>query len=123
VRDEAARWLAMADEDWEVARLVLTAGYRSACVFHVHLSLEKLLKALIIEATGDDTPPYSHNLPYLASRLRRQIPDNVSDLLSVLTSYGEDARYRTSSRYSSEFCAAMMLRAGEAITWLRQLLN
>ena len=123
MRLETERWLAMADEDWQVAALALSAGYRNAFVFHAHLSVEKVLKALIIEATGNDVPPFSHNLLFLASRAGLFLPDNVKALLRRLTPLGTDARYALSGQYEDENCAVLVANVDEALVWLRQQLN
>ena len=49
---EARRWLAQAEEDLEVVRVLLDAGKHAAACFHAHQAAEKAAKALLY-ARGD----------------------------------------------------------------------
>ncbi len=49
MRDETRAWLTYADENFEVAKLVLSHGYVNACLHNVQQTIEKALKAVVIE--------------------------------------------------------------------------
>jgi HEPN domain-containing protein len=124
VRAETERWLTMAEEDWEVSRLVLAAGHRSAFVFHAHLCLEKTLKAIVMEESGSRLPPYIHNLVQLAALTGLTIDDNVMASLAKISPHGVDARYDNDLRgYTEEFCNDVLKGARESRQWLRHLLT
>src|SRR4051794_38837535 len=120
MRDETSTWLSMADEDWAAARVLLDAGLRRSTVFHVHLTVEKTLKALVWEATGAQ-PPKIHHLMILARLAGLDLPPLVDGFLGTLNREGIEARYaQTPAPYPIEFCERMMTTAGEVLPWLRQ---
>jgi HEPN domain-containing protein len=121
MRTETAVWLLMADEDWAAARVVLDADLRRSAVFHVHLAVEKTLKALIWEETGT-RPPYWHGLIELAGLLSLEMPFQVRVVLENLRN-GYEARYAESDRqYSRRVCDEMMTATNETLRWLKQTL-
>jgi HEPN domain-containing protein len=67
VKPETEAWITSADEDWEAARVLHGAGLYRSAVYQVHLHIEKLLKAIVIESLGRASVPYSHDLPRLLS--------------------------------------------------------
>lgn len=88
-------WIDRADEDWQVAHLLIQSGlasYGSIC-FHAQQCVEKLMKALLIKE--NIVPPYSHDL-LLLDRILKESNSNwqVSlEDLATLTQYGVAARY------------------------------
>lgn len=54
-------WKESADEDWAVAQQLLGSGRTRHGLFFAHLTLEKMLKALVCKNTGD-LAPRIHNL-------------------------------------------------------------
>ena len=58
-------WKESADESWESALYLAKGKHFSLCLFALHLTLEKLLKALWIKESVTDTPPYTHDLQKL----------------------------------------------------------
>lgn len=70
-------WLETAEEDWPVAE---------------HLYLEKLLKALVVQSTGEHAPR-SHNLMLLAERAGLTVSEHRRDILVRVTGYNIEARY------------------------------
>ena len=49
MRDETRAWLTYADENFEVAKLVLSHGYVNACLHNIQQTIEKALKAVVVE--------------------------------------------------------------------------
>ena len=58
-------WIAGSDEDWRVARSLFSLTHYSHALFYCHLSLEKLLKAIVVQKTKRQSI-YSHDLLILA---------------------------------------------------------
>lgn len=58
-------WKTTAGEDWKIANSLFKLKHYSACLFYCHLTLEKLLKGLIVLHTKDHAP-YIHNLVRLS---------------------------------------------------------
>lgn len=65
-KDVVHKWVQSAQEDLEVAKELLSNKRSAYCLFFCQLSLEKLLKALIVDKT-DDAPPITHDLVKLAA--------------------------------------------------------
>jgi len=58
-------WLKLAEEDWKTTQGLFKLKHYSACLFFCHLTLEKILKALVVQQTKQPTP-YLHDLERLA---------------------------------------------------------
>ena len=58
-------WLGLAEGDWPVTEHLFISGDYHYALFFGHLYLEKLLKALVVQATGEHAPR-THNLSVLA---------------------------------------------------------
>lgn len=93
-------------------------------VFMCHLTIEKLLKAFVVEREGV-VPPRIHNLVALASRTRLAIPEehrtliNELNTMSVATRY-PDGRQALANTLDSRRAAALYERTEGCAQWLRQ---
>lgn len=63
----AKYWLESAKDDWKVARHLYENGDYPYALFFGHLTIEKILKAIYAERTGDN-PPFTHRLVFLADK-------------------------------------------------------
>lgn len=88
-------WISKADEDWQVAKLLVSSGLEShgSICFHSQQCAEKLMKAILIQ--NEVVPPYTHDLLMLDKLLNRyeslwQVELND---LAVLTKYAVSSRY------------------------------
>jgi HEPN domain-containing protein len=124
MRPETHEWVALAEEDWAVAQLLLRSEFGRQAVFYTHLAAEKLLKGLIAESVGPIPVPYTHNLPELARVGGQAMPATIATFLGRLSPHCVLARYEPSPGvYTIEYCEELLAPAGEAILWLKQLLN
>jgi HEPN domain-containing protein len=64
-KDIVAYWVSTSNSDLEVAHNLFVGKRYSYSLFFTHLSVEKLLKGLIVEKTSQPAP-YEHNLVRLA---------------------------------------------------------
>ncbi|MBI5298981.1 MAG: HEPN domain-containing protein [Deltaproteobacteria bacterium] len=85
-------WLESAEHDLEMARALFHTGKYDYCLFLCHLSLEKLLKAMVTRAIKDH-PPYTHNLLYLAAKTNLQLSKAQIELLDQINKFNMEARY------------------------------
>jgi len=60
MKDEAALWLTYAEENFNMARLALERGYFNACLQNSQQTVEKALKAVLVELTGES--PKTHSI-------------------------------------------------------------
>jgi HEPN domain-containing protein len=125
VREETEAWLASGEPDAGAARVLLDGGFYSQAVFYTHLSVEKMLKALVLERHNLDRPPLTHNLALLESAVD-SCPDSVFEFLATLSPESTLTRYTLSPDdevYTAELARLLLDGADETTRWLRQLLT
>ncbi|MEZ0325995.1 MAG: HEPN domain-containing protein [Fimbriimonas sp.] len=89
---EVEEWLAKADEDEQVVRLVLNAsGPWSIAAYHVQQAIEKYIKAALL---ADGTaPPKTHDLVQLLSLASGLVPQAVTEAAAMTSAYAWLTRY------------------------------
>jgi HEPN domain-containing protein len=111
VPDQAAKLLALAREDLEVARMIRREDLsRVALGFHAQQAAEKALKAVL--ASTSVKFPFSHDLTALAKLCRESghdPPTQLDDHAEELTPYAAATRYGTVQASSTD--------PGEEIAW------
>lgn len=85
-------WVNGSDSDLETSKLLLDNGKILHSLFFCHLSVEKLLKALVVKHTGDFAPK-SHNIFFLAEKAKIELPDEFDNLSGILMKYQIEGRY------------------------------
>ena len=85
-------WLDTAENDWDVAKNLFKLKNYAYSLFFCHLTVEKILKALVVQNTGRHAPPI-HELNKLA-KLAGLKPTSVQKQhLETLTTFNIKARY------------------------------
>ena len=92
-------WRDKAVDDRVTAKALLKSKRYSACLFFVHIYLEKLLKALVVEKTGKPAP-YVHDLLDLVNIAEIELSEEQRELLREINTFNIRARY---DNYKSEF--------------------
>ncbi|MFH1838501.1 MAG: HEPN domain-containing protein [Candidatus Kuenenbacteria bacterium] len=85
-------WKDLSDYDIKTAKFMFQTKRYPYCLFMCHLSIEKLLKSLIVKNTKNHAP-YSHNLVDLAKRSSINFLEEDKLLLADLTEFNLEARY------------------------------
>ncbi|MHC4519881.1 MAG: HEPN domain-containing protein, partial [Planctomycetota bacterium] len=67
VAKQVEYWTVGSEEDLDAAESLLEKGHLRHGLFFAHLALEKMLKAPVVQRTGQ-SPPKIHNLVRLAQR-------------------------------------------------------
>ncbi len=107
----------------ETAKCMYDAGRYFYAFFLCHLSIEKALKGLYVNAF-DAPPPKTHNLVYLNGRISLQLPEdmerfiNLLNLESVATRYPEDIE-RSMKDYTKERTLQVITNCTEVLQWLK----
>ncbi len=91
-KEKIKYWLKSAQQDWEVAKHLFEKKDYSYALFFGHLTVEKILKAIYVDK-HDNTPPFSHNLVYLAERADLELEDDKLELLEEVSDFNLEARY------------------------------
>jgi len=85
-------WQSGAQEEWELAIDLMGKQRIRHALFFAHLTLEKILKAHVVKATGD-VAPRIHNLHSLASISQLQLSVDQIDILKEMNLHNIEGRY------------------------------
>lgn len=85
-------WFHEAGYSWEVAKSLLESKKYPECLFFCHLTLEKILKAIIVVVTKQHAPPI-HDLKNLLSKTKLMPTKIQIDEISKYTDFYLSGRY------------------------------
>ena len=117
-------WYFQSDYDLETAFDMFKSGRYVYSIFMCHLSLEKVLKGLLVKTKGE-YPSKSHSLIYFVEKLELKMEDSTYEFLfmlnkiSVPTRYPEDLR-KLVAAYSKERTDNILNRTKEIQLWIKQ---
>lgn len=114
-------WRETAAYDMETARVLQERARNPSALFFGHLALEKLLKALVVKATGTHAP-LTHRLAKLASLTGHEAPPDFATDLELITEFNIEGRYPEDklllyAKCTPEFTAGHMARIEEIYRW------
>jgi HEPN domain-containing protein len=128
MKDIEKYWISSSDDDMETSAVLFKSKKYVQSMFFLHLSIEKLLKALFVRKNNFEAP-FGHNLQILAQKIPG-IPFNDKQLeaFAKITTFNIAARYDDYMRNFYKICtadfAANYLRTGEElIRWLKSHLK
>ncbi|MCX7840121.1 MAG: HEPN domain-containing protein [Anaerolineae bacterium] len=122
VKQEAQWWVDAADYDLKTAKHMLDTRRYVYVIFCCHLSIERLLKACIIEFQ-DRFPPRSHNLEYLAQNAAIEFPEDLRTFVSSISKEAIKTRYdENRSRYTRAFAQQCFEYTKKVNRWLKRRL-
>lgn len=128
MKKQTEYWVTESEEDIFTAKILLRSGRLLESAFFCHLSLEKMLKAFIVERQ-DEIPPKSHNLLVLAKKsgIHKQIDEKTIDLLAEVQPFNIEGRYPETREKllrntpTARF-ADIVSKTEEKIKWFKQML-
>ena len=83
IKERSDHWKYLASRDWKTARGLFDIKRYDACLFFCHLTLEKLLKGLIVDQTKKEAP-FIHDLERLSVTAGISLSlDEINDLKSI----------------------------------------
>jgi HEPN domain-containing protein len=123
INKQISYWQKSAQEDWEVSIKLIDAGYIRHGLFFVHLSLEKLLKALACKHTGD-IAPRMHNLLRLVELTGITMTGDQLNVLADMNAFQIEGRYPESltTPPTMEETRIYLAAAEEVYQWLMRKL-
>lgn len=126
VKKTVQYWLEGAEYDIDVAKAMYKTKKYPYALFMGHLSLEKLLKAIVVKTTREHAP-YTHSLPLLAEKMNMEIPQKIVKRLAKFMEFHFEARYpeeqkKFYKKCSKEFAKKSMQEIKEVYTWLKKKL-
>ena len=121
----AEYWLDIADYDLETARVMLQGRRFLYVGFMCHQVIEKAFKGYYA-AKFDDSPPFTHNLRYIAQKggLLEKMDENQKRFVELLGPLNIEARYPTYKEkilksLTKERCRDILDRTEELFLWIK----
>ncbi len=116
-------WLEGAKYDLGVANAMFRTKKYPYALFMGHLSLEKLLKALVVKYTKAHAP-FSHSLPYLAETSGVEVPEKVLVKLREFMEFHFEGRYPDANKAFYKKCtkaytSEKLKEIKEVFKWVR----
>ena len=121
-REVIKYWLTASKEDFDSAEILYRNKKYHHALFFCHLSIEKMLKAIIIKSTKT-APPLIHDLVRLAERAGLPLSELQKNELAEITTFNVEARYddyKLSFRKKAkkQFSLKYLEKTKEILQWL-----
>lgn len=116
-------WFIQAGYDMKSAKIMFDNKRYIYAVFLCHLSIEKALKGLHIQAL-DETPPKTHNLIFLVEKIKLELSDEMYDFIFTLNGVSVPTRYpdelkRMQKEYNKAKTWVLLEKGKKVLSWLR----
>jgi HEPN domain-containing protein len=127
MKESTGNWLKIAEKDLKVAKLLVRENEPMAFIFHLHAALEKILKAICCEESGE--PPRIHKLRSLAIDVcKLSLEKHQLKLITQIDESFMDSRYpeditEFENTYPREVCEKLLEEVEGTFKWLQSLLN
>jgi HEPN domain-containing protein len=92
-QDHIAYWKNSSGEDLDTALYNYQGKKNIPALFFLHLSVEKMLKAIWVQDNQSNTPPFTHDLQKIAGETDLEWDADHFDYLSVVNNWNIEARY------------------------------
>ena len=93
ISEQINYWKKSAERNWKTALSLFKTKHYDACLFFCHLTIEKLLKGLIVEQTKKPAS-YTHYLEELATKLiKLNLTKEQINNLKIITNFNIAGRY------------------------------
>jgi HEPN domain-containing protein len=121
-----ASWIESSDRDFKTMSNMFKTKDYSWSLFVGHLVIEKLLKAYYIK-TMLKTPPFSHNLQFIAASSGLELSETHLKILETVTAFNMHARYDNEKRIfylkcNKEFTGKWIAEIKLFRTWIKERL-
>jgi len=122
VQEVVKYWLTASKEDFDSAEILFQNKKYHHALFFCHLSIEKMLKAIIVKSTKT-APPLIHDLIRLAEKAKLPLSKTQLNELAEITTFNIDARYddyKLSFRKKAkkQFSLKYLKKTREMLKWL-----
>lgn len=119
-------WAKSSQEDMRTAADLFRTHHYQYCLFFCHLSIEKILKALIVKNTGRAPLPI-HNLRRLVRDINIQLSDMDLALLDEINEFNIKARYNDFKfafykKATEDFTLKYLNKSKKLYLWLKKQL-
>lgn len=112
------------EKDWKMAQKLFRSKDYGYALFFCHLTLEKLLKAIVVAKT-DKAAPYIHNLVQLARLADIKFDANTKNILKEITTFNIAGRYDDEKQAFYKKCTKPFAQkffnvSGKIFSWLKK---
>lgn len=119
-------WRMSSQNDFAAAEVLFKSGNYSHTLFFCHLSIEKMLKAVIVKKTNS-APPFLHDLVRLAEKGGMALDDKIKTNLAEISTFNIAARYddyklQFARKATKAFATKYTKASGELLVWLQKQL-
>ena len=126
-KDVVQFWLESSNQEWETAQILFKNKKYHHALFFCHLSLEKILKGLIVKVTRQ-APPLIHDLIRLAESAEIALTERHKDELAEITSFNIQTRYDDYKlsfykKATPSFTTKYFNKTKSLLTWLNKLIK
>ena len=94
-QEHVAHWMTGANLNWQEAGKMFAGATYVPCLFWLHLSFEKLAKALWVQDNGGNTPPFTHNISKLLSETTLVLSPAQARFVQQLNTFQLEGRYES----------------------------
>lgn len=117
-------WLIASREDFDSAEILFENKKYHHALFFCHLSIEKMLKAIIVKS-AKTAPPLIHDLIRLAEKAKLPLSEAQINELAEITTFNIEARYddyklsfrkKATRRFSQKY----LEKTKEILRWLNK---
>ncbi|MBI3590951.1 MAG: HEPN domain-containing protein [Candidatus Melainabacteria bacterium] len=126
MKEATKNWFTLADKELKLAEFSLKANEPIGVIYHLHASIEKLLKGIYEETKGN--PPKIHSLKKLAvDCCSLNLQQKELKLLNILDKAFIDSRYPDDissfeSKYNISNCIDLIKETKDSVKCLKSLL-
>lgn len=92
IKELVEYWITVSKKDLKDMKSLYKGKRYSGCLLFSHMVLEKILKALVVQATQNYAPKI-HNLLRLAELSKRELSDKEWEILAEADTFNMEARY------------------------------
>jgi HEPN domain-containing protein len=123
MRKDTENFITSSEYDLQTAASMFESGRYIYVVFMCHISAEKMLKAIVAEAT-QNIPPKTHNLIYLIKLGDVNLPPDLFEFVaklnnaSIITRYPEDFR-KLLEVFPQDIAKEYLMTTQRVIEWLK----
>ena len=117
-------WIESSQDAFDTAKTLFENNKFVYSMFFLHLSIEKMLKALFVNQNQDEAP-FGHNLQNIASKIKNiNFDKNTMELFAQITTFNIAGRYDDYKKNfynicNLEFATNYLNKGKELLEWLK----
>ncbi len=123
IKKQIAYWQNGSADDYETAKILIENKRYIHGLFFFHLSIEKIIKALVVKETNE-IPPKSHDLFFLARKANIELSEDKQLIIQILMKYQLEGRYPEylPNAPNQNLVFSYMHQTNELLKWFKEKL-